>query len=138
MPWIIYALLAAFAAALTAVLAKLGVEGTPATLAMAVRALVVTALGWTLVIVAGEQRLLAALPARTWMYLAASGAAAGCSWWAYFHALQRAPASLVAPIDKLSLPLTILLASMLLREPVSWRSATGVGLMVIGAVLTQR
>lgn len=137
MSWLTFALLSALAAALTAILAKVGVEGVPPTLAMAVRAVMIAVLGWVLVVGAGEQRLLDTLSARTWIFLAASGMAAGLSWWAYFHALQRAPASWVAPIDKLSLPLTILLAAVWLAEPVSWRTAVGVALMVVGALLTR-
>ncbi len=137
MSWFGFALLSAGAAALTAILAKLGVEGVPTTLAIAIRTIVVMALAWALVISVGEQRVLPSLSQRTWMYLIASGIATGVSWWAYFHALQRAPASWVAPIDKLSLPLTVLLAAFWLRESVSWQTCAGVGLMVAGALLTR-
>jgi transporter family protein len=137
MSWLAFALLSAVAAAVTAILAKIGVEGVPSTLAMAIRTVVVMVLAWALVIGVGEQRALSALAQRTWMYLVASGVATGVSWWAYFHALQRAPASWVAPIDKLSLPLTVLLAAFWLRETVSWQTGVGVGLMVAGALLTR-
>lgn len=137
MSWAAFALLSAGAAALTAILAKLGVEGVPSTLAMGIRAAVITLLTWVFVLGIGEEKILNTLSPRTWAYLVASGAAAGLSWWAYFHALQLAPASWVAPIDKLSLPLTIVLAAVWLGETVTWRAAVGVGLMVIGALLTR-
>lgn len=137
MSWLTFALVSAVAAAFTAILAKIGVDGVPPTLAMAVRAAIVTCLGLVFVFGAGEQRLLGTFSTRTWLYLTASGLTAGLSWWAYFHALQRAPASWVVPIDKLSLPFTIVLAVVWLGEPVGWRTAVGVGLMVIGALLTR-
>jgi transporter family protein len=137
MSWLAFAILSAVAAALTAVLAKLGVEGVPSTLAMAIRTMVVVVLASVIVVTLGEQRALAGLSRRTWIYLAASGVATGVSWWAYFRALQMAPASWVAPIDKLSLPLTVLLAALWLRESVSWTAYAGVMLMVVGALLTR-
>jgi transporter family protein len=137
MSWLAFALLSAAAAAVTAILAKIGVEGVPSTLAMAIRTVVVVALAWTIVIAVGEQRAIATLSQRTWLYLIASGVAAGVSWWAYFHALQQAPASWVAPIDKLSLPFTVLLAAIWLGESVSWKAVLGVALMIAGALLTR-
>lgn len=137
MSWLIFALISAGAAAATAILAKIGVEGVPSTLAMAVRTVVVTVLAWALVGTFGEQRSLAAMSSRTWIFLVASGVATGVSWWAYFRALQLAPASWVAPIDKLSLPLTLVLAAVVLGEALSWRMMAGVALMVVGALLTR-
>ena len=137
MPWWGYALLSAAAAALTAILAKIGVEGVPSTLATAVRTAVVVVFAWTLVFTLGEQQSLPALSRRSLAFLALSGIATGVSWLAYFRALQMAPAAAVAPIDKLSLPLTVLLAALLLGETVSWRAALGVGLMTVGALLTR-
>jgi transporter family protein len=137
MSWLAFALLSATAAAVTAILAKIGVEGVPSTLAMAIRTVVVVALAWTIVIAVGEQRAIATLSQRTWLYLIASGVATGVSWWAYFHALQQAPASWVAPIDKLSLPFTVLLAAIWLGESVSWKAVLGVALMIAGALLTR-
>ena len=137
MSWLAYALIAAAAAAATAILSKLGVEGVPSTLATAVRTVVVTALAWLLVFGFGEQRSVAELPRRTLVFLALSGVATAVSWLAYFRALQMAPASWVAPIDKLSLPFTIMLAAVFLREPFTWQLGVGVALMVAGAVVTQ-
>lgn len=137
MSWLVFALISAVAAAATAVLAKMGVEGVPSSLAMAVRTAVVMVLAFAIVVSTGEQRRLDALSLRTWIFLVASGVATGLSWWAYFRALQLAPASWVAPIDKLSLPLTVLLAAFWLREAVTWQVGVGVTLMVVGALITR-
>jgi len=137
MSWLAYAVISAVAAAATAILAKLGVEGIPSTLATAVRTVVVTLFAWALVFGLDQQRAIPALSRRTLIYLGLSGVATGISWLAYFRALQMAPASWVAPIDKLSLPFTIALATLWLGEPLTWRAAAGVTLMVIGALLTR-
>ena len=137
MSWLAYALVSAVAAALTAILAKIGVEGVPSTLATAIRTVVVMAFAWTLVWSLGQQHALASISQRSFVFLVLSGLATGVSWLAYFRALQLAPAAWVAPIDKLSLPLTVLLAVVWLREPVSWQVVAGVGLMVAGALLTR-
>lgn len=137
MSWFGFALLSAVAAAFTAILAKVGVEGVPSTLAMAIRTGVVLVFASILVMGVGDQRVLVSLSRRSWFYLLASGMATGISWWAYFHALQLAPASWVAPIDKLSLPLTVLLAAVWLHEDVSWQLCAGIALMVAGALITR-
>ena len=137
MSWFAYALISAAAAALTAVLAKIGVEGVPSTLATAIRSVVVTLFAWAMVFGLDQQHTMPALSRRSLVFLALSGVAAGVSWLAYFRALQMAPASWVAPIDKLSLPFTVLLAALWLREAVSWQLACGVALMVAGALLTR-
>ena len=136
MPWLVYALISAMAAAATALLAKRGVEGVPSTLATALRTVVVLVFAWLMVFQAGEGRVLSSLSKRSLTYLALSGLATGVSWLAYFRALQLGPASRVAPIDKLSLPLTVLLAALLLGETVSWKVWVGVLLMTAGALLT--
>lgn len=137
MSWLVYALVSAVAAAATAILAKLGVEGVPSTLATAIRTVVVTLFAWAMVLGLGQQHAMTTLSRRSLGFLALSGLATGVSWLAYFRALQMAPASWVAPIDKLSLPFTILLAVFWLREPMTWQVAVGVGLMVIGALVTR-
>lgn len=136
MSWIFYAFTAAFFAAITAILAKLGVEGVPSTLATALRTAVVLLFAWGIVFAKGEQRALGELSPRTLLFLGLSGIATGISWLAYFRALQLGPASKVAPIDKLSLPLTLVLAWTILGEAPTWRVSAGVGLMVAGALLT--
>ena len=138
MAWYSYALLSAVAAAATAILAKLGVEGVPSNLAPAIRTVVVLVLAWAVVLSAGDHRVLPGVSRRTLLFLTLSGVATAISWLAYFRALQAAPASLVAPIDKLSLPFTILLASLVLRETVTLSQVAGVALMVGGALLATR
>jgi transporter family protein len=136
MGWFVYACVSAVAAALTAILAKIGVEGVPSNLATAVRTVVVCVFAWAIVLAAGDHRALPAMSRRSLWFLVLSGFATGISWLAYFRALQLAPASRVAPIDKLSLPMTIVLAAVILGEAVGWRLAAGVALMTAGALLT--
>lgn len=136
MSWWIYALVSAIAAAATAILAKIGVEAVPSNLATAVRTTVVLVFAWAIVFLRREQRGVFDVDARSWTFLALSGLATGISWLAYFRALQLAPASRVAPIDKLSLALTIVLAALFLGEQISARLAVGVALIVIGTLLT--
>jgi bacterial/archaeal transporter family protein len=136
MPWLVYAFVSAGASALTAILAKVGVQGVPSTLATAIRTIVVLVVGWAMVFALREHRALPSIPTRSLVFLVLSGLATGVAWFAYFRALQLGPASRVAPIDKLSLPLTILLAAVWLGEPLSWRLAAGVVLMTMGALLT--
>lgn len=136
MSWILFAFISAAAAALTAILAKIGVEGVPSNLATAIRTVVITVFAWALVAATGETRVLANLSRRSFWFLVLSGIATGISWLAYYRALQLAPASRVAPIDKLSLPLTVLLAALLLHEAIGWRLGVGVLLMTAGALLT--
>jgi transporter family protein len=136
MPWLLYAFVSAGAAAVTALLAKLGVEGVPSTLATALRTIVVLIFAWVMVFQSGEGHALPGLSKRSLTYLALSGLATGISWLAYFRALQLGPASRVAPVDKLSLPLTVVFAALLLGESVGWKVWVGVLLMTVGALLT--
>ena len=138
MGWILYASVSAAAAAATAVLAKMGVENVPSSLATAYRTAVVLLLTTVTVVALGEHRALASVSRRSLVFLTLSGLATGISWLAYFRALQLGPASRVAPVDKLSLPLTLLLAFLILGEPLSWRLVLGVSLMTVGAALTIR
>jgi bacterial/archaeal transporter family protein len=136
MTWVLYACVSAVAAALTAILAKIGIEGVPSNLATAVRTIVITAFAWAIVGATGEHRALAGISRRSMIFLVLSGVATGISWLAYFRALQLGPASRVSPIDKLSLPLTVGLAALFLGESVGWKLGVGVTLMTIGALLT--
>ncbi|RKH23216.1 EamA family transporter [Corallococcus praedator] len=136
MTWWMYALLSAVFAALTAVLAKVGVEGVPSTLATALRTVVVLVFAWSIALARGEHHALPSLSRKTLLFLALSGIATGLSWLAYFRALQLGPASRVAPIDKLSLALTVTFAVLILKEPMSWRLGLGVALIVAGTLLT--
>ena len=136
MSWLFYAFISAIAAALTAILAKVGIEGVPSNLATAIRTIVITGFAWGIVAATREHRALTIVPRRSVVFLLLSGITTGVSWLAYFRALQLGPASRVSPIDKLSLPLTIVLAALFLHESVGWRLGLGVALMTIGAVLT--
>jgi bacterial/archaeal transporter family protein len=136
MSWLVYAFVSAGAAAVTAILAKIGVQGVPSTLATAIRTGVVLIFAWLMVLQAGELRLVTTVSRRSMLFLTLSGIATGVSWLAYFRALQLGPASRVAPIDKLSLPLTVLLAVLVLSEKVTWSVALGATLMTIGALIT--
>jgi transporter family protein len=134
--WWIYALISAVAAATTAILAKIGVQGVSSNLATAVRTAVVLIFAWGIVLATGEHRAVPKLANRTILFLTLSGLATGVSWLAYFRALQLGPASRVAPIDKLSLGLTLVLASLFLKETITWKLGLGVALMIAGALLT--
>jgi transporter family protein len=136
MSWLFYAFVSAAAAAVTAILAKIGVQGVPSTLATAIRTAVVLVFAWLMVAQAGELRLVTGIPRRSLLFLGLSGIATGISWLAYFRALQLGPASRVAPIDKLSLPLTVILAMLILSEKVTWSVSVGIALMTIGALVT--
>ena len=136
MSWTIYALLSAVLAAATAILAKIGIEGLPSTLATALRTVVVLLLAWAIAFARGEHHVLPNIAPRSLLFLALSGIATAGSWLAYFRALQLGPASRVAPIDKLSLAFTIVLSGMFLGETLSPKLLLGVGLMVAGALLT--
>jgi transporter family protein len=136
MGWLFFACLSAVASALTAILAKLGVEQVPTVLAVVFRTMVVLLFTGTLTIALGEHRALSSLSRRSLLYLTLSGVMTGVAWLAYFRALQLGRASRVAPIDKLSLPLAIVLAALVLNESLSWRLVMGVALMTVGALLT--
>ena len=138
MGWQVYALLSAITAGATAVLAKIGVEGVPSNLATAIRTVVILVFVSAIVMARGEQRLLVAVSPRALLFLVLSGCATGLSWLAYFRALQIGPASRVAPVDKLSLAVTLILAAIVLGECITFRVAGGVALMIVGALLTLR
>ncbi len=136
MTWWVFALISALAAAATAILAKIGIKGVSSNLATAVRTAVVLLFAWGIVFAAGDHRSLRDLKSRSVLFLVLSGIGTGISWLAYFKALQMAPASRVAPIDKLSLAFTVVLAAVVLGEPISWKVGLGTALMVAGALLT--
>ena len=136
MTWWLFALVSALAASATAILAKIGIKGVPSNLATAVRTAVVLLFAWGIVFATREHVALRTLKGRSLLFLMLSGVGTGISWLAYFRALQMAPASRVAPIDKLSLAFTVGLAALVLGESISWRVGLGAALMVAGALLT--
>ncbi|HRD07440.1 MAG: EamA family transporter [Saprospiraceae bacterium] len=133
--WWIYALLSAFFASLTAIFAKLGVANVNSNVATAVRTVVVLFLIWTLVFIRGETKLINQLTRENWFYLIISGLATGLSWLFYFKALQLGKVSLVAPIDKLSVALTLVFAVVFLGESLTIKSAIGAIMILGGTVL---
>ena len=136
MSWLTYALLSAAFAAATAILAKIGVEGVPSNLATAIRTCVILVFAWGITLARGEHHAMASISRKTVLFLVLSAVTTGLSWLAYYRALQLGPASRVAPIDKLSLAMTLVLAVVVLKEPLTWKLALGVGLIVSGALLT--
>ena len=130
-----FALGSAVFAALTAIFAKVGIEGVDSNLATAVRTLVVLVMAWAIVLVTGVQGGLASISAKSWIFLVLSGLATGASWLCYYRALQLGQASLVVPIDKLSLVITLVLAVVLLREQLTVRGVVGAVLVTIGAIV---
>lgn len=135
MNWLTWSLLSAFFAAITAILAKLGVAGIDSNLATAVRTSVVVVFAWLLAYSLRQPNTFQTLSARTWLFLALSGLATGLSWICYFHALQLGQASRVAPIDKLSVVLVILFATLFLGEALTWHKAVG-GLLIMAGAIT--
>lgn len=136
MAWWFYAIVSAVAASATAILAKIGVKDVPSNLATAFRTAVVLVFAWGVVFATKQHHALRELKARAVLFLALSGVATGISWIAYFKALQMAPASRVAPIDKVSLAFTIILAGVLLGERITWKVGVGTALVIAGALLT--
>src|SRR6201985_1714980 len=116
MTWLVWALLSAFFAAATAILAKVGVAGIDSNLATAIRTAVVLVFTWAIAIALGKHNAMAEIESRSWLFLVLSGIATGLSWLCYFRALQLGPASAVAPIDKLSVVIVIVCAWLFLGE----------------------
>lgn len=133
--WVLMAVLAAFFAALTTIFAKIGVSGVNSNLATAIRTVVILMMAWGIVAATGEYGELRTISQRTWIFLILSGIATGVSWLFYFAALQRGPASIVSPIDKTSLAMVLVLAALFLGEPLTWKTALGGSLVVIGAIV---
>lgn len=133
--WLLLAVLSAFFAALTTIFAKIGVRDVPSNLATAIRTVVILFLAWGIVFATGEVTGIGSVTQRSWLFLILSGVMTGLSWIAYFAALQQGPASVVAPIDKTSLAMVIVLAAIFLGEPLTWKSVVGGGLVVLGAIV---
>ena len=134
MTWFVWALLSAFFAGLTAILAKVGVQHVNSNLATAIRTVVILIFTWAVALLTKSQSL-ASIERRTWVFLVLSGFATGLSWLCYFRALQLGPASRVAPLDKLSVPLVMLFAWLLLGEKLTFATIAGGLLITAGAVV---
>lgn len=133
--WLIYALLSAFFAALTSILGKIGISGIDSNLGTAIRTIVVLVMAWVMVFVAGKQTQLAHIRPKSWIFLCISGVATGASWLCYYRALQDGPASVVLPIDKLSILVTLAFSRLVLKEKLSSRALCGLVLLTAGTLL---
>ncbi len=129
--WLLFALLSAFFAALTSILAKIGIEGVNSHLATAIRTIVVVVMAWAMVFMTQSQSGIAGISRKSWIFLTLSGLATGASWLCYYRALQLGDASKVVPIDKLSVIITLALAFVFLREEFTVKSL--IGCLMIGA-----
>lgn len=133
--WLLWALLSAIFAAATALLAKVGITGIDSNLATAVRTTVVLVFTWAIAISLGHHHALGEISRRSWLFLVLSGMATGLSWLCYFRALQLGPASSVAPVDKLSVVLVIVLAWLFLGESLTPGKLLGGALITAGAIV---
>lgn len=133
--WLLFALASSVFAALTSILAKIGIDGVSSTLATAIRTFVVLLMSWGMVFVTNTQGGIADISRRSWIFLILSGLATGASWLCYYRALQMGEASKVVPIDKLSVVITMVLAALILHESFTLRSAAGCALIGIGTLL---
>ena len=133
--WWIYALLSALFAALTAILAKVGIKGVNTDLATASRTVVILVVAWGLVFWRGGIETLPTLTRQNWLFLALSGVATGLSWICYFKALQLGKVSQVAPVDKLSVAIAIILSVLFLGEVLTWKTALGATLIIGGTLV---
>jgi len=129
--WILFAILSAIFAALTSILAKVGIEGVNSNLATAVRTVVVVVMAWVMVFLTKTQSGLLEISKKSWVFLILSGLATGASWLCYYRALQIGEASKVVPIDKLSVVITLVLAFVFLKEEFTIKSL--IGCILIGA-----
>lgn len=133
--WFILALLSAVFAALTSILAKVGIDGVNSNLATAIRTGVVLLMAWGMVFLTGAQGGITSISRKSWIFLILSGLATGASWLCYYRALQLGDASKVVPIDKLSVVITLILAFVFLHEQFTTKSAIGAVLITAGTLI---
>ncbi len=133
--WFILALLSAVFAALTSILAKVGISGVNSNLGTAIRTMVVLVMAWGMVFLTNAQHGLSEISRRSWLFLILSGLATGASWLCYYRALQLGDASKVVPIDKLSVVITLVLAFVFLKEPFTAKSLIGAALITAGTLI---
>ena len=133
--WAVFAILSAVFAALTSILAKVGIEGVNSTLATALRTVVVLAMSWGMVFIMNVQNGIGEISRKSWLFLILSGLATGASWLCYYRALQLGEASKVVPIDKLSVVITLVLAFVFLHEQFTIKSLIGSVLITIGTLV---
>ena len=133
--WAIFAILSAIFAALTSILAKVGIEGINSNLATAVRTIVVVLMAWFMVFATGNQNGIVDISKKSWIFLILSGLATGASWLCYYKALQLGEVSKVVPIDKLSIVITTILAFIFLGEQITLKTLIGCCLIVTGTFI---
>lgn len=133
--WLVYAILGAVFASLTAILGKIGISGVESNLGTAIRTIVVLFMAWLIVFIQGKQGELKKIDRRSWIFIVLSGFATGLSWLSYYRALQTGPASVVVPIDKLSILLSIAFSFFILKERLKVKSLLGL-LLIVGGTLT--
>ena len=133
--WLILALASSVFAALTSILAKIGIDGVNSNLATAIRTVVVLIMSWVMVFLTNAQNGIVDISRRSWGFLILSGLATGASWLCYYKALQMGEASKVVPIDKLSIVITMILAAAILHEQFTLKSILGCGLIAAGTLL---
>lgn len=130
--WLVYAFLSAVFASLTSIFGKIGVENVESNLGTAIRTIVVLVMAWVMVFVTGEQKGIRSIGKKSWVFLFLSGITTGLSWLCYYRALQDGPASVVVPIDKLSILVTIVFSWIVLREKLTPKAAVGLVLILAG------
>lgn len=133
--WFVFALLSAVFAALTSILAKIGIEGVNSNLATALRTIVVLAMAWGMVFLTNAQSGISEISRKSWVFLILSGLATGASWLCYYKALQMGEASKVVPIDKLSIVITLVLAAIFLHEDFTPKTIIGAVLITAGTLV---
>lgn len=133
--WFVFALLSSIFAALTSILAKIGIDGVNSNLATAIRTVVVVVMSWGMVFITHAQDGLTSISKKSWIFLIISGIATGASWLCYYKALQMGDASKVVPVDKLSVVITLVLAFLFLHEEFNVKSLAGCILITIGTLL---
>lgn len=132
--WLLFAIASAVFAALTSILAKIGIEGVNSNLATAIRTCVVVALSWIFVFMTNAQGGLNDISRKSWIFLVLSGLATGASWLCYFKALQMGQAAKVVSIDKLSVVITLVLAAIFLHDQITWKTFVGCALITAGSL----
>ena len=133
--WIIFALLSAVFAALTSILAKIGIDGVNSNLATAIRTVVVVVMAWVMVFLTNTQNGITDISRKSWIFLILSGLATGASWLCYYKALQMGDASKVVPIDKLSVVITLILAVIFLHEEFTAKTLIGCVMIAAGTIM---
>ena len=132
--WILYAILSAVFAALTSVLAKIGISGVESNLGTAIRTAVVLIMAWTIVFSKGEQKQIKGIDKKELLFIALSGLATGASWLCYYYAIQNGDMSVVVPIDKMSVLLTVIFSTLFLKEKMSFKAVFGLVVMSVGTL----